>query len=69
MGDGACLHASNKLSLAPLALLVQVTAVVFLAEEAGLAIVAALHDVQRHAIEVNAWATGQVRMLAKLIRA
>ena len=37
---------------------VAVGVVVLLGEKAGLAIVAALHDVQRHAIEVDAGAAG-----------
>jgi len=38
---------------------VQVASVIFFGEEARFAIVAALHDMQWNAIEVNAGATGQ----------
>ena len=43
----------------------QITALVFLAEEARFAIMAALHDVQRDAIEVDAWAAGHVGILTQ----
>ena len=39
------------------------TSVVFLAKEADLTIVPALHEVQRNAVEWDAGATGHLRML------
>jgi hypothetical protein len=42
----------------------QVVAVILLAEETGLAIVAALHNVQRNAIEMDTGAAGHGRTLA-----
>ena len=39
---------------------VQVGVVILLGEKAGLAVVAALHDMQRNAIEMKAGATGHV---------
>ena len=44
---------------------VQVARIVFLGEEAGFAVVAALHDVQRYTIEVDAGAAGHAIMLAR----
>jgi hypothetical protein len=44
---------------------VQVAAVVLFTKEAGFAVVPALHDVQRHAIKVNAGAAGHEGMLAR----
>jgi hypothetical protein len=44
---------------------VQVPEVVLFAEEEGFAVVPALHDVQRHAIKVNAGAAGHECMLAR----
>jgi hypothetical protein len=44
---------------------VQVAAVVLFAEETRLTVVASLHDVQRHAIKVNAGAAGHEGMLAR----
>jgi len=43
----------------------QVAEEVVLGEEAGLAVVPALHDVQGDAVEVNAGATGHAVMLAE----
>jgi hypothetical protein len=43
---------------------VEVAAVIFLAEEARFAIVAALHDVQRDTVKMDARAAGHVRTLA-----
>lgn len=42
----------------PLAPPVQVGMEVLLGEEAGLAVVASLHDVQRNAVEQDDWAVG-----------
>jgi hypothetical protein len=42
---------------------VQVTLVVFFSEEAGFAIVSALHDVQRDVVELDAWAAGHGTIL------
>ena len=44
---------------------VQIGMVVFFAEEAGFAVVTALHDVQRYAIKVNPGTTGHNQTIAE----
>ena len=48
---------------------VKIGLVVFFAEEAGLAVMSPLHDVQRNAIKVDAGASGHVIIISKTIRA
>jgi hypothetical protein len=42
----------------------QVSVLVLLSVKAGLALVASLHDVQRHVVEMSAWAAGHGVRLA-----
>ena len=44
---------------------IQITLVVFIAQEAGLAVVASLDDVKRNAIEWDARATGHAVLIAQ----
>ena len=41
--------------------------VVFFAEEAGFAVMPALHDVQRNIIKMDAWAAGHGTIIEKLM--
>ena len=46
---------------------VKIGLVVFFAEEAGFAVMPALHDVQRHIIKMDVWAAGHGTLIAKLM--